>query len=522
MYIVPHPHKTVKLGGEFTLDNQTKVFSEDAFLDEAQRFVSIVENCCGFKLQFAQDISCAQVIFTYTDKCKDEEYFLMISEGLATLSAADKRGCFYGVETLRQLLNLDAEQSEHKCDNCYIQDAPKYEYRGLSVDICRHFFPLDTLKQIVELMSRVKLNKLHLHLSDDQGFRIQIDKYPLLNSVGSTRTGSEVLENGVRSVDEKEVSGYLTKADAKELVEFAAKHNVEIVPELDVPGHAIAMLAAYPQFCCEGEKQEVRKKWGVSKDILCAGNDETYVFVKDILEEICQLFPSKYIHLGGDEAPKDRWCNCKKCREKLSELKLDNFEQLQTYMIEQFRAFLETKGKTVICWNDGVQKGASDKIVSQVWKPLTISAGVQQANKGRKIIMSPFFSMYFDYPYAMTTLRKTYKFNAAKGVKKRNLQNVLGVEGAIWTEYIATEEKLFFNLLPRMLALAECAWGSKTKDFAKRVNEYVKLYDKLGLTYNETATQSRCRNLHRIKQFFKYNPNIELDKQNKSKQQTEK
>ncbi len=522
MNIIPKPHKYVKLGGEFTIDNQTKLYSDEVFSKQAQRFAEMVQYSCGFAPSFADDIADAHIIFTYNDKCRDEEYFLMIAEGLATVSASDETGCFYAVETMRQLFDLDSNQQTATYNNCYIEDNPKFAYRGLSVDICRHFFPLDTLKQIVELMSRVKLNKLHLHLSDDQGFRLEIEKYPLLNSVGSVRNGSEVMENGVRYVDENPVEGYLTKAEAKELVAFAAERMVEIIPEIDIPGHAVAMLAAYPQYCCDGALQEVRKKWGISKEILCAGNEDTYTFVKDILDEVCEVFPGKYVHLGGDEVPKDRWCNCKKCKEKLAELKLDDFEQLQNYMVEQFRQHLETKGKTVICWNDGISKHTSSEVISQVWKPLTKRSGIKQANKGRKVVMSPFFNMYFDYPYAMTPLKKTYKYNPVKGVKKSKLQNVLGVEGAIWTEYISTLEKLYFNLLPRMLALSEVAWGTNTGDFTKRANLYVRLYDQMGLTYFQKATSKVHKRVRTVKQFFGKNPNIELDNQNKPNSKSEK
>lgn len=516
MNIIPKPHKYDKLGGEFTIGSQTKLFCEEIFAKQAQRFAEMVHESCGFSLTFAENIADAHIIFNKSDECAEEEYTLMIADGLATVAAADEKGCFYAVETLRQLFRLDEKQQNATYNNCYIEDRPKFAYRGLSVDICRHFFPLATLKQIVELMSRVKLNKLHLHLSDDQGFRLEVEKYPLLNSVGSVRSGSEVVENGVRFVDDKPVSGYLTKDEARQLVAFAAERMVEIIPEIDVPGHAVAMLAGYPQYCCEGSVSEVRKKWGISKDILCAGNDETYAFVKDILDEVCEVFPGNYVHLGGDEAPKDRWCNCKKCQEKVAELKLKDFEQLQTYMVEQFRKHLGEKGKTVICWNDGVHGDASEKIISQHWRAKIRQGGAKQANKGRKTIMSPFFKLYFDYPYALTPLKKTYKFNPLRGVRKSKRQNVLGVEGTMWTEYVSTTEKLFFNLLPRMLALSEVAWGTNTGEFAKRCNAYTQLYDKMGLTYFKKATVKVHKRIRIVQRFFRQNPNVELDEQNKN------
>ena len=516
MNIIPKPQKFVKLGGEFSINCETKAYADEIFVEQAKRFVDLVRDCSGWELTFTDNISEAHVIFSLLDSIAEEGYVLMISNGVLTVSAANSAGCFYAVETLRQIFRLDTPQETLTCNNCYVEDAPKFPYRGLSVDICRHFFPLDTLKQIVDLMSRVKLNKLHLHLSDDQGFRLEIEKYPLLNTISSVRTGSEVLKNGKRFVDETEVSGYLTKQDVRELVKYAQARQIQIVPEIDVPGHSLAILAAYPNLGCEGAGYEVRKKWGIAKDILCAGNDETYAFVKDVLDEVCDVFPGELVHLGGDEAPKDRWCNCKKCREKLSELKLANFEQLQTYMVEQFRTYLEAKGKRVICWNDGITSSSSQQIVCQVWKPFSRTQGARHANHGRATIMSPLFNFYFDYPYAMTPLRKTFSFNATKGVKADKRQNVLGVEGAIWTEYVENEEKLYFNLLPRMLALAECAWGNNNGDFNRRVNEYVALYDKLCLPYYKKATKKTCKNLHVVKNFFRKNPNVELEKQTRN------
>ncbi|MCM1289677.1 MAG: beta-N-acetylhexosaminidase [Corallococcus sp.] len=521
MAILPQPQKYEKLGGDFTVTAETKLYCDDIFSAQGKRLAELIKECSGLTLGFAENITDAQIIFTFNEKCAREESILMISEGLATVTASCENGCYYAVETLRQLLRLDEAQENPTCSNCYVRDNPKFAYRGLSVDICRHFFPLDTLKQIVELMARVKLNKLHLHLSDDQGYRLESKKFPLLNSVSSIRSGSEVIENGVRVVDETEVSGYLSHADVAELVRFAALNQIEVIPEIDVPGHCVAILAAYPDLSCEGGSFEVRKRWGISKDILCAGNDETYNFVTELLDEVCEMFPSEYVHLGGDEAPKDRWCNCKKCREKMAELKLDDYEQLQTYMVENFRAHLESKGKKVICWNDGVTKSASKQIVSQVWKPFTRKDGAKQANRGRQTVMSPFFSMYFDYPYAMTPLKKTYAFNPLKGVKKSRQDNVLGVEGALWTEYIATENKLYFNLLPRMLALAECAWGTNKGNFVKRASNYVTLYDKLGLTYNTQAIKKfGKRNVKTVNEFFKINPDTELETENKSKLNT--
>lgn len=511
MNILPFPQKFVKIVGTFTINADTKVFCDEELKTEVERFLKMIENCSHISVSYAEDIADANMIFKFNDSCVAEGYHIMISQGTLTVSCVSLVGCFYAVETLKQILDLDTERKLVVCNNCYVEDSPKFAYRGLMVDVCRHFFTIDTLKQVIDLMSQVKLNKLHLHFSDDQGFRLQIDKYPLLNTISSVRQGSETLINGQRYVDELSHGGFYTKDEIREIVCYARQHYIEIIPEIDLPGHIVAALAAYPQYSCIGAPLEVRKKWGISKDILCAGNDDSYVFIKDILDEVCQLFPSAFVHLGGDEAPKDRWCNCKLCREKMSQLKLSDFNELQTYMVEQFRAYLEEKGKTVICWNDGITESTSDSIISQAWKPFTHRKSVQRVNSGRQTIMSPFFKLYFDYPYAMIPLQKTRNFKPLKGVKRNSQQNVLGVEGALWTEYIACEEKLFFNLLPRLDALAECAWGSNSKNFSKRVAARYSVYDKLGLCYNSNAIKSHY-SARGTTRFFKYDANEEFNK----------
>ena len=513
MKILPNPQKLVNISGSFFIDGNSKVYSDGAFDKQTSRFVELVERSCDFRLQLTDVIEEAQIIFNKGEQCHSEGYVVMISQGVATVTASTEIGCFYAVETLRQIFNLHQKQESITCANCYVEDTPKFAYRGLLVDICRHFFDLDALKQIVELMSQVKLNKLHLHLSDDQGFRLQTEQYPLLTALGSIRQGTEVVKDGKRYVDETPYGGYLTKDDVRELVKYAAERHVEVIPEIDVPGHSVAALAAYPEYSCAGTVNEVRKTWGISKDILCAGNDDTYAFVCNVLDEVCELFPSQYVHLGGDEVPKDRWCNCRLCRERMSELKLNDYDELQTYMVEQFRVHLEAKGKTVICWNDGVTKNTSYEIVSQIWQPFKQRSAARKTKNGRKIILSPYFYNYFGLPYALTPLSKTLKLNPYKGVPFSARSNVLGIEGTVWTEYVDSVDKLFFYLLPRLDALAECAWSYRRAGFKKRLSKRLSLYDSLGLTYNDKATQSKpFGRLTTVKHFFKKDSDVEFNK----------
>lgn len=512
MKILPNPFKSENISGTFGVDGNTKIYCDSRFEAQARRFAQLVRDCCGFELQFTDVIPDASVIFNCDESFSDERYVIMISQGVATVTCATQAGCFYAVETLRQVFRLDTPQQTLECANCYVDDMPRFAYRGLMIDLSKHFFGLDVLKQVVDVMSQVKLNKLHLRLSDDQGFRVQIDKYPLLTTVGSVRHGTEVVRNGKRYVDDCDYGGFLTKQQVAELVSYASERNVDIVPELEIPGHFAAALAAYPQFSCTGQVTEVRKSWDESKDILCAGNSASYSFISDILDELCDMFPSSIFHLGGSDVPKDRWSNCKLCRERMSELKLGNVDELQNYLLEYFRAYLAGKGRTAVCWDDGIRRGTSEGIVSQVWRPLSIKRCKKAVRRGRKVILSPYFYMYFGLPYALTPLGKTLRFNPLRGLRRSLQDSVLGVEGTVRTEYIADSDKLFFYLLPRLDALAECAWGYRKNNFAKRLKKRFALYDKMGLTYNSKATARQGRRLSTVKKFYKRDCDVEYNK----------
>ena len=484
MKILPCPQKSENISGSFCVDGNAKIFCETEFTAQVEYFADLVYESCGFFLQYTDVIDDAQFIFAKDAALPQEGYVIMISQGVATVTSSAVSGCFYAVESLRQIFNLDVKQECITCPDGYIEDSPRFAYRGLMLDIARHFFGLDVLKQVVELMSQIKLNKLHLHLTDDQGFRLQIDKYPLLTEIASHRYGSEVTRDGESFIDDTPHGGYLTKEDVRELVSFASSRNVEIIPEIDLPGHFVAALAAYPELSCTGGVTEVRRKWSASKDILCAGNDETYRFVKDILDEVCELFPSQYVHLGGDDVAKDRWCNCKLCRERMAELRLDNVEQLQTYMIEVFRAHLESKGKTVIIRNDGVCDDTDIRVVSQFWTPVKRHGVARETHKGRQVIIAPRRKVNFNQAYNVVRLRRILGWNPYRGINKADRANVLGVEGAIWTQQIDSADQLFYQLLPRLDALAECAWGKRRKDFLLRLQKRLAYYENNGYDYN--------------------------------------
>lgn len=516
MFITPKPLETELLTGQFVLDENCTVFCTDNLLKSVEFFVDCIRKNTGITLNFVDKLDDAVIYFTApgTDDMAEDEYIIACADGKLGVTVATEAGCFYAVQSLISMFDINNyDGGVPTCRHCFIKDRPKYGYRALHLDIARHFFGTETIKQIIDLMASFKLNVLHLHLSDDQGFRVQIDRYPLINSISSYRNGTE-LRAGTIHTDSERYGGYLTKAEVAELVNYAGERHIDIVPELDLPGHIVALLAAYPQYSCVGEGIEVRKKWGISKDLLCAGNDDVYPFICNILDELTEMFPSAYFHLGGDETPKDRWCNCKKCRAKLSELHLDSFAELQTYMFNYFAEYLRGKGKTVLGWNDGFTANTHPDTVCHYWMQKTERQTIKAINNGRKAVMSPFFRMYFDYPYAMTPLKKTYGYKPDKGVKKHAEGNILGVEGTVWTEHIRNTDKLFFNLLPRLAALSECAWGTNKHygDFKNRVKSLEKVWDGQSLNYNAraTANQSVFRRLKTVSLFFKKDADVEL------------
>ena len=494
MNILPKPQKFENISGNFSITNNSKIFcAHEGFLPQAERLADMVQSSSGNALQFTDTLTDAQIIFSFDENYHPEGYTLMISQGVATVVCSTATGCFYAVETLRQLFKLDGQQDEISCANCYVEDFPAFAHRGLMVDISGYFFGLDTLKLVVELMSQVKLNKLHLRLSDDQGFRLEIDKYPRLHQVASVRAGSQVLSGGQSVVDETPCGGYLTKEDARALVEYARSLGVEIIPEISVPNHLVAVLAAYPEFSCTGQVAEVKKTWGQSKDILCAGNDASYDFIKDILDEICEIFTCNTVHLGASKSHKDRWCNCKQCRERMAELKIDDYDELQTHLVEVFRSYLASKGKTVVCYADGLTKNASKDIVAQVSSSKR-RAVAKQIKCGRRVIISHCKRINFSVDAKRTSFKKVAHMRPFRGVPKSTRASVLGIEATLFTHYIDTQDKLYYQLLPRLDALAEVAWSSGTNGIYKRVDQRLALYDKLQLNYNKQIFRPKGNN----------------------------
>lgn len=407
-----------------------------------------------------------------------EGYRIRVQDGQITVTANTRAGKFYAMQTLRQVMNGAPEIPEF----C-LCDEPVYEHRGFMIDCVRHFFTVDELKKMIDAAALYKLNKFHWHLTDDQGWRIQIDSYPLLTEIGSRRSGSHFdREKNTR----EEYGGFYTKDEIREIVCYCADRCIEVIPEVDIPGHTCAAIAAYPYLSCTQEPIPVRVCGGIFRDILCAGKESTYDFVFQVLDEVMELFPSGKIHIGGDEAPKDRWNKCPHCRAVMEREHIADAEGLQGYFTNRVVDHLASKGIHATVWNDSLKSGnLKNSVDVQMWMDRGGYA-IRRANRGGKVIISDFSHYYMDYPYGLTPLDKTYNFDPMlPGLSFEGEQNILGVEGALWTEHVPDFERLCYMAYPRFAAIAETGWSKADQknvyDFERRFCASIPLLEEIGV-----------------------------------------
>lgn len=393
-------------------------------------------------------------LFENAPEFSEEEYELDISADRITARASGEKGFYYAKKTMKQISLL-----YDKIPCVLIHDKPRFSYRGIMIDCARHMFSIAELKKMISVASDFKFNKLHWHLSDDQGFRIEIESFPELTEKGSVRKCDEF----INCKSDKEYSGYYTKEQIKEIIDFCKANFIDVIPEFDMPGHQSALLHVFPEFTCSGDAVEVKTKQGIFKDIICAGNDEARRVLEKILDEICELFPYEYIHIGGDEVPKENWKTCEKCQKIMAENSLSDENALQCFFINKMAEYLENKGKKCIVWNDCLKgEGLSKTLTVQQWQG-TAKKTALAANGGQKIIMSHFGAYYVDYPYGMHPLSAAYSFEPCnfRGLNADGKKNIIGVESPIWTEHINNEDRLEYMCFPRWFAVAETAWSEK-------------------------------------------------------------
>ena len=406
------------------------------------------------------------------------DYELKITKQGVTALAATEEGLFHAAVTLLQLTGGSLETD---LPVCTVYDKPRFGYRAGMIDVSRHFFGVDVIKKMIDTMALFKFNHLHFHVSDDQGFRLRIDALPKLHQIGSERKGT--------CGDGKPHGGYYTKAQIKEIVDYAAERFIEIVPELDLPGHTRAIVAAYPELSCSGKATEVASWFGIHSKILCTGKERVYEALDKIFAEMAEMFPCKLFHLGGDEVAKLEWAKCPDCAATYRREGLKNLEELQGYFTNRVINMLKKYGKTPILWNEALNSGTLDKsAVVQYWTTDRPSAEkVKKAvQEGRKVIMSRCAPYYLDYPCGMHSLNAMYELEPVEELGKESEKGIMGVECPLWTEHVADAETLFRRFYPRALAVAETGWSAPGKDradFMERLKGVLFLLDRKGVVY---------------------------------------
>lgn len=430
-----------------------------------------------------------------------EAYTLEVNKNEIIINSGSEIGAYYAFQSLRQISKYEFGVRRVPC--CVINDCPKYKWRGQQFDEARHFFGKDEVKRLLDFMFMMKLNVFHWHLTDDIGWRIEIDKYPLLTKIGSKRSYTQIHGWGSTDTDNTPYEGYYTKSDIAEIVDYAEKRGIMIVPEIDFPAHSASALAAYPQLACRELEREVpgylgskipQSVYGI-KDWnrpICVGKENTVQFVLDVIDEVSELFPAPYFHIGGDEAPKDEWKKCPHCQKAIRDNGLKNEEDLQGWFNNIVCRHLRKKGKKMIGWNEVLKAGNLDKnVIVQYWTPRRDRNVEKYCESGGNVILSNHQAFYFDMPYAQYPLGNTYNYSPEKYRISNENDNVLGLEAEAWTEWIDGREKLDLMLFPRMQALAENAWSqaqNKSFDgFLERLESFKRFFKLLDVNYAENS-----------------------------------
>ena len=515
--MIPAPRRLEAKPGEFRLDRETRIMLSDPASVELRALSELLavplRAASGLPLPVSPEPAADHAphaitirLAAHSDSREPEGYRLSVTERGVTLSAPAPAGLLYGLETLRQLLPPELERGVRSAPPLpvrwvlpavEIEDAPRFRYRGLLLDVARWYYPPEFIEKVIDLLALYKLNVLHLHLTDDQGWRLEIKKYPRLTQVGAWRKETIVGLNFDPYVgDGTPHGGFYTQEQMRDLVAYAAARHVTIMPEIEMPGHARAALAAYPELSCTGKTFEVSTRWGVHDDIFCP-SEQTFAFLQDVLLEVMQLFPSKYIHIGGDEVPKKQWEDSPVAQEVIRREGLGNEEELQSYFIRRIEGFLRAHGRRLIGWDETLEGGLAPEATVMSWRG--VEGGIEAARQGHDVIMTPANRTYFDYyqgdpaaePLAIggfVPLDSVYAFEPVPGdLTPEQAAHVIGAQGNLWTEYIPTPARAEYMMLPRMLALGEVLWSTREARswdrFVARLPTQFARLDALGAEY---------------------------------------
>ena len=502
--VIPLPQEvTLTQKGAFVLTGATPIVypeGDEQLKNDAQFLSDYIADVTALRLTTTSAKVKNAITLRLNKKVQSKEgYVITVDKKGVVIEGATAAGVFYGVQTLRKSIPVDKSLTEVTLPAVMLKDAPRFGYRGVMLDCARHYFPVKFVKQFIDLIAMHNMNVFHWHLTDDQGWRIEVKKYPDLAKIGSVREKT-VLGHNSDVFDDTPYGGYYTQEEAREIVKYAADRFITVIPEIDMPGHMIAALAAYPDMGCTGGPYKVSPIWGIMPDVLCLGNEKTYQFCEDVLSEMMDIFPSEYIHLGGDETPNVRWKECPKCKALMAKENLTP-GKLQGYFTNRIEKFVNSKGRRIIGWDEILDGDINQSATIMSWRDT--APGARGAKMGHDVIMSPSSHVYFDYYQTRQgesqweeplliggnlPIERTYSLEPVpEGADAETASHIIGVQGNLWTEYIAGPSLAEYQVLPRMGALSEVQWRPQgQKDFENykvRQTRMLKLYDAYGLVY---------------------------------------
>ncbi len=507
--VIPLPQEvTLQQAAPFRLDGKTVITytaGNEMLRRDAEFLADYVREATGHQLTTREatdrDTNGCIALALDASVTNPEGYVLTTTPQSIRIVGSTPQGVFYGVQTLRKAIPATVDGGVVTLPAGEVKDEPRFPYRGMHLDVCRHFFPLDFIKKYIDLLALHNMNTFHWHLTEDQGWRLEIKKYPRLTEVGAVRKRTVIGHNSGK-YDDTPHGGFYTQEEAREIVAYAAERYIDVIPEIDLPGHMLAALAAYPLLGCTGGPYEVAQEWGVFDDVLCIGNDSVFTFLEDVLAEVMEIFPSKYIHIGGDEAPRTRWKKCPKCQALIRKqgIKGDKEhtaeDRLQSYCMTRIEKYLNEKGRQIIGWDEILEGDVAPNATVMSWRGS--SGGIKAAQMGHDVIMTPNSYFYFDYyqsedkqnePDAIggfLPVEKVYSCNPTEGLTPEQARFIKGAQANVWTEYIGTTDYVEYMILPRMAALAEVQWTQPERkdynDFLQRLVRQIEMYERDGLT----------------------------------------
>jgi len=499
--LIPKPNSLQIQKGSFVITKET-VIQADEKTFEANYLKAQIKEITGLDLPIllvtnANSKIALSFVVESIVSTDSKQYHLDITTKKVSIQAESDEGFFYGIQTFLQLIPSNSN-TQIKVPCLKIDDEPKYAWRGMHLDCARHFFPKEFVKKYIDYIAMYKMNTFHWHLTDDQGWRIEIKKYPKLTEIGAWRNGSMVGHYNDQIYDDKRYGGFYTQDDIKEIVAYATQRHITVVPEIEMPGHAVAALAAYPEYSCTGGPFQVAKQWGVLDDVFCP-KEETITFLEDILTEVMALFPSKYIHIGGDECPKTRWRTCPHCQALIKEKGLKDEHELQSYFVQRIEKFVNKKGRKIIGWDEILEGGLAPNAAVMSWRGT--EGGIEAAKQKHFVVMTPGSHCYFDHyqgdpknePLAIggyTTVEKVYGFNPTPTELSAEEANyILGAQANVWTEYMEDAAKVEYMIFPRIMAMSEVLWGTSNaadfKNFQNRMVQQFATLDRKGINYSK-------------------------------------